>query len=72
VGNGVHVEVEVVRPHPLLDTCILPKLNCTVGYPEFVEEISDALRKLKPSNSTILLGDFNVHIGNDAGLLKTS
>jgi len=35
-----------------------------------VEETSDALRKVKINESTILLGDFNAHVGNDAGIWK--
>jgi len=45
------------------DTDISPKLKCM----EIVEETSDVLRRVKSNESTILLGDLNAHIGNDAG-----
>jgi len=31
-----------------------------------VKEISDALRRVKTTEFTILLGDFNAHVGSDA------
>jgi len=34
-------------------------------YLEFMEEISDALQRVKINESTILLGDFNMHIDNN-------
>jgi len=39
-------------------------------YPEFVEEISDALRRVKTDEFTTLLSDFNAHIGNDTTVRK--
>jgi len=37
-------------------------------YPEFVEESSNDLCKVKPNESTTnLLGDFSAHVGNGAG-----
>jgi len=38
--------------------------------PEFVEEISDALRWVKINEPTILLGDFNAYTGYDAGVWR--
>jgi len=35
-----------------------------------VEETNDALRNVKTNESTILLGDFNANLGNDAGVWK--
>ena len=35
----------------------------SVPHQEFMEEISDALRRSKNNKSTILLGDFNAHLG---------
>jgi len=35
---------------------------------EFVEEISDALRWVETDDSTIVLGDFSAHVGNDANV----
>jgi len=45
---------------------IWAKLNST-AYPDLVEEISDALRRVEASESTILLRDFNAH-GNKIGV----
>jgi len=44
--------------------------NSSALYLEFVKEITDALRKVKTNEATILSGDFNAHVGNDAGVWK--
>jgi len=40
--------------------------NSSALNSEFVEKISDALRRVK-TNESILLGDFSAHVGNDGG-----
>jgi len=52
----------------VLDTGILPKLKCTV--PGIRGKIRDAVRRLKPDESTIILDDINAHVGNAAGIRK--
>jgi len=50
--------------------CVWCKYNphdASAKYPEFVEETSDTV---KVEQSTILLGNFNGHVGNDAGIWK--
>jgi len=44
--------------------------NSNAQYPKFVEEISDALRKVKINESTTLLGDFSAYLGNYAGVWR--
>ena len=39
--------------------------NMEKQYQPFLDEVSDALQKLTASESVILLGDFNAHVGTD-------
>ena len=39
--------------------------NATSEYQAFVDEVNDALLRVAPTESTVLMGDFNAHIGND-------
>lgn len=59
------VEFEVFRP---ISLCLIKEYdpNSCAQYPEFVEETDGAFRRLKPNDFTILLGDSNAHVGNDA------
>jgi len=41
--------------------------NVSAQYPEFRKETSDAVRKAETNESTIFVGDFNAHVGKDAG-----
>jgi len=43
-------------------------VNAIAMQLEFVEEISDALRWVETNDSTIVLGDFSAHVGNDANV----
>ena len=45
-------------------------VNAIAVQLEFVEEISDALRWVETNDSTIVLGDFSAHVGNDARVWK--
>jgi len=45
---------------------MMMRLNLLDRFLEFVEEASDELREVEPNESTVLLGDFNADIGNDA------
>ena len=39
--------------------------NSTTQYLDFVDEVNDALQRVSSSESTVLLGDFNAHVGTD-------
>ena len=45
--------------------------NSSALFPEFVEETSETQRRVKTNESTILLGDFNAHVGKDAGVYRS-
>ena len=40
--------------------------NTASDYQAFVNDVNDALQRVGPTESTILLGDFNAHIGIDS------
>jgi len=63
-----HVMVEVVRSFPCLIQIGGP--NTSAHYPEFVEETSNALRRIKANEYMIALGDFNANVGSDASVWK--
>jgi len=54
--KGVHVEFKNIGPLHTFDTGIHGQ-NSREEYPEFVEEISGALRRVKTNEFTILPGD---------------
>jgi len=56
--------VEVARPLPVCAP------NSIAPYPEFVEEIIDVFVGLKLTKCKIVSGNFNAHLGYDAGLWK--
>ena len=35
-----------------------------------MEEIGDALRRVKTNEATVFSGDFNAHVGNDSGVWR--
>ena len=39
--------------------------NATSEYEAFVDEVNDALLRVAKTESTVLLGDFNAHVGRD-------
>lgn len=39
--------------------------NATSEYEAFVDEVNDALSRAAKFESTVLLGDFNAHVGTD-------
>ena len=39
--------------------------NATSEWQAFVDEVSDALLRVTPTESTILVGNFNAHVGTD-------
>ena len=39
--------------------------NAASEYQAFMDEVNDALQRVAPTESTILMGDFNAHIGTD-------
>ena len=44
--------------------------NVTSEYQAFVDEVNDALLRVSPTESTILIGDFNAHVGADTDTWK--
>ena len=39
--------------------------NATSEYQAFVDEVNDALLPVSPNQSTVLIGDFDAHVGTD-------
>jgi len=48
---------------PVFDTGLRP--HSSALYSKFVEDVSNALRRVEANETTIPLGDFNTHVGND-------
>ena len=44
--------------------------NATSEYRTFGNEVNDALLQVSPTESTVLMGDFNAHVGTDTYLWK--
>jgi len=44
--------------------------NAMSEYQAFVDEVNDALLRVSPSESIVLVGDFNAHIGTDTETWK--
>ena len=44
--------------------------NATSEYQTFVDEVSDALLQVSATESTVLMGDFNAHVGTDTDTWK--
>ena len=44
--------------------------NATSEYQDFVDKVNDALLQVLPTESTVLMGDFNVHFGTDTDTWK--
>ena len=44
--------------------------NATSEYQAFVDDVNDALLRVSPTESTVLMGDFNVHVGADTDTWK--
>ena len=44
--------------------------NATSEYQTFVDEVNDALLRVSPTESTVLMGDFNAHVGTDTDMWK--
>ena len=45
--------------------------NAASEYQAFVDEVNDALLRVSPSESTVLMGDFNAHIRTDTDTWKS-
>jgi len=65
-GRAFMLRLKLVWPLPVFGTSI--RRNSSELWPEFVEEISATLRRVKPNGSMTVLGDFNAHVFNDAWL----
>ena len=44
--------------------------NATIEYQVFVDEVNDTLLRVSPTESTVLMGDFNASIGTDTNTWK--
>ena len=44
--------------------------NATSEYQAFVDEVNDALLRVSAIESTVLMGDFNAHVGTDTDTWK--
>ena len=44
--------------------------NATSEYQTFVDEVNDALLRVSATESTVLMGDFNAHVGIDTDTWK--
>ena len=44
--------------------------NATSEYQTFVDEVNDALLRVSATESTVLMGDFNAHVGTDTDTWK--
>ena len=44
--------------------------NAMSEYQAFVDEVNDALLRVSPTESTVLMGDFNAHVGTDTDTWK--
>ena len=63
----------IIPPHqnfldPLLIAGICP--NATSEYQTYVDEVNDALLRVSATKSTVLMGDFNAHVGTDTDTWK--
>ena len=60
--------------HKVLDRslCLLQVYapNATSEYQTFVDEVNDALLRVSATESTVLMGDFNAHVGTDTDTWK--
>ena len=55
-----------------LSLCLLEVYspNTTSEYQAFVDEVNGALLRVSPTESTVLMGDFNTHVGTDTNKWK--
>ena len=61
--STVHIEAKLKRQRPF---CIqVYTSNSTSQYLGFVDKVVAALQREATSESTLLLGDFNAHVGTD-------
>ena len=44
--------------------------NATNEYQAFVDDVNDAVLRVSPTESTVLMGDFNTHVGTDTDTWK--
>ena len=44
--------------------------NAMSEYQAFVDEINDALLRVSATESTVLMGDFNAHVGTDTHTVR--
>ena len=44
--------------------------NATGEYQAFVDEVNDALLRASPTESTVVMGDFNAHVGTNTDTWK--
>ena len=64
----MHVEAEGIGSVfvPIAGTCVY----ATSEYQAFVEDVNNALLRVSPTESTVLMGDFNAHVGTETDTWK--
>ena len=75
VSDWIFLESQVCMPKlKILDRslCLLQLYapNATREYQAFVDKVNDALLQVSPTESTVLMGDFNAHVGTDTDTWK--
>ena len=66
--TGLYVEAQGIGSVivPIAGTCP----NATSEYQTFVDEVNDALLRVSATECTVLMGDFNAHVGTDTDTWK--
>ena len=54
----------------ILSLIIIYAPNAMSEYQAFVDEVNDALPRVSPSESTVLMGNLNAHVGTDTDMWK--
>ena len=65
---GLYVEAQGIGSVIVPIAGICP--NATSEYQIFVDEVNDALLRESATESTVLMGDFNAHVGTDTDTQK--
>ena len=66
--TGLYVEAKNKEPVIMLIADVCP--NAVSKYQAFVDDVNDALQRVRSTEVIILLRDFNSHIGTGIGICK--
>ena len=66
--TGLHVEAQGIGSVIVPIAGICPQAACE--YQAFVDEVNDGLLRVSPTESTVLMGDLNAHVGADTDTRK--